>query len=234
MYTYDGRVRYSEVGADGHLSLCAAIQYMQDGSIFQSESLGVGIEALKKRNRAWVISSWQIEFVRRPKLGDAITVCTWPSGFKAMYGYRNFMILDADGEVLVRAHTIWVYVNTLTKKPERVDEEVISCYPIEPPLAMEEMGRKIKVTEDFTGHTPYSVRHYHIDTNGHVNNSYYIQMAQEWLPSETDIKKLRVEYKKAAVYGDRIIPAHGMIDGHPTVVLKSPEEQVYAVIQAIE
>ena len=55
---------------------------------------------------------------------------------------------------------------------------------------------------------PVKVRKYHIDTNHHVNNCQYVQMAVELLEEngvETDFQSLRVEYKKSAVYGDILI-----------------------------
>ena len=47
MYTFDSRVRYSETGEDGLLSLPAIVDYFQDVSTFQSEDLGIGIDFLK-------------------------------------------------------------------------------------------------------------------------------------------------------------------------------------------
>ena len=49
MYTFDSRVRYSETGEDGLLSLPAIVDYFQDASTFQSEDLGIGIDFLKKK-----------------------------------------------------------------------------------------------------------------------------------------------------------------------------------------
>ena len=48
MYTFDSRVRYSETGEEGLLSLPAIVDYFQDVSTFQSEDLGIGIDFLKK------------------------------------------------------------------------------------------------------------------------------------------------------------------------------------------
>ena len=36
MYTFDGRVRYSEVGEDGLLTMQSLLDYFQDCSTFQS------------------------------------------------------------------------------------------------------------------------------------------------------------------------------------------------------
>ena len=233
MYTFDSRVRYSEIASDGLLGICSAVHYMQDCSIFQSEALGVGVGELKKHNRAWLISSWQVEFLRRPELGEQITIGTWASGFKAMYGYRNFLIRDKDKNPLVKAATIWIYLDIESGRPARAEGPGVTAYPLEPALPMEPQSRKIKIPEGLEPKGEFPVRGYQIDTNGHVNNGAYIQMAQPWLPPEEEIKKLRVEYKRAAVMGDVIVPSAGVENGTWTVELGSPEGTPFAVVQAV-
>ena len=48
MYSFEGRVRYSECDDAGRLSLVSLINYFQDCSTFQSESLGLGIARLSE------------------------------------------------------------------------------------------------------------------------------------------------------------------------------------------
>ena len=52
---------------------------------------------------------------------------------------------------------------------------------------------------------PFPVRRYHIDTNEHVNNCQYVQMAMEMLPGDINVRQLRVDYKKSAVLGDMTV-----------------------------
>ena len=47
MYTFNSRVRYSEVDRSLSLDTASIINYFQDCSTFQSEDLGVGVEWLK-------------------------------------------------------------------------------------------------------------------------------------------------------------------------------------------
>ena len=68
MYQFKSRVRYSETGVDARLSLMGIMNYMQDCSTFQSEDCGVGLAYLEEKNRAWLLSSWQIQILRRPAL----------------------------------------------------------------------------------------------------------------------------------------------------------------------
>ena len=48
MYSFDSRVRYSEVGEDKKLTLDGIINYFQDSSTFQSEELEIGVDMLEK------------------------------------------------------------------------------------------------------------------------------------------------------------------------------------------
>ena len=52
MYTFNSRVRYSEVDSDARLTLDGIINYMQDCTNFQSEDLGVGLDFHKERQIA--------------------------------------------------------------------------------------------------------------------------------------------------------------------------------------
>ena len=70
------------------------------------------------------------------------------------------------------------------------------------PLEMDYQPRKIKLPESAVKKEPFAVRKYHIDTNEHVNNCQYVQMAMEYIEHAGDIRQVRVEYKNSAVYGD--------------------------------
>ena len=130
MYSFDSRVRYSEVDEDRKLSLTGVINYMQDCSTFQSEDLNMGIDYLTEKHRAWLLSSWQIIVDRYPKLGERIVVSTWPYAFKGIYGYRNFTIQDPEGNYLVRANSNWFFFDTESGCPVRVGEEDVAAYGI--------------------------------------------------------------------------------------------------------
>ncbi len=71
-YSFKGRVRYSEIGEDGCLTLPGIQNYYQDCCTFQSENIGQGMKALEERQRAWVLSSWQIVVNRYPGLGERL------------------------------------------------------------------------------------------------------------------------------------------------------------------
>ena len=91
-YSFSGRVRYSEIGENGLLTLPGVLNYFQDCSTFQSEEVGLGMEVLKEWKRFWVLSAWQVIVDRYPYLGEEITTSTWAYGFRCFLGMRNFWV----------------------------------------------------------------------------------------------------------------------------------------------
>ena len=232
MYSFDSRVRYSEVDEDRKLSLTGVINYMQDCSTFQSEDLNMGIDYLTEKHRAWLLSSWQIIVDRYPKLGERIVVSTWPYDFKGIYGLRNFTIQDPEGNYLVRANSNWFFFDTEHGVPVRVGEEDIRGYGVrqEEKLSMDYAPRRIPLPAEYEEYPVIAVAAHHIDTNHHVNNAQYVEIAREVLPAGLLIRELRVEYKKAAVIGDQIIPRVSVEEGCYTIALCDTEGKPYAVV----
>lgn len=231
MYKIDTKVRYSECGEDGKIKLASIINLFQDASSAQSESLGVGMDYLKSVKRAWVLNSWQIIVERYPKAHEEIEVTTWPTGFRGVFGPRNFCLKTQDGEMLAYAHTLWVYMDIENGMPTKPSEEEKAIYGTEPPLEMEYASRKIKMPEEAKVVDTISVRKYHIDTNNHMNNCQYVQMAVEVLPEDFRTKQVRVEYKKSAVYGDKIVIKMAEEEERIVVELCDEYEVPYAVVE---
>lgn len=231
MYSFNSRVRYSEVNAEGKMDLLSIINYFQDCSNFQSIDIERGIPFLKERQRAWLLMSWQILVYDYPKLGDHITVGTWAHDFKGMYGSRNFIIQDQKGKAIAVANSIWVYIDTTTGRPTRVMDEDIDGYTMEPKYPMEYANRKIDLPKEFTSYDSFNVVRSNIDTNNHVNNGQYIKMAEEYLPEDFVIYQMRAEYKRQALLGDTIYPKVCMENKKCTVALMNEENLPYAIIE---
>jgi len=211
MYEYKCRVRYSESMNTGYTSPVSIASYFQDCAIEHSASLGKDINYYKQINRAWLLNSWQIDIKRYPACGETIFVRTWSYGFQGLYGYRNFVILDENRAMCVCANSVWFYADTANGRPVRVPKEEGESFGREEKLPMEYCPRKIAMPDGLLPLPPYTVCCHDIDTNGHVNNSRYIELTYHFLPDEIQrdnkIRRVRAEYKKAAIQGDCIMPS---------------------------
>ena len=233
MYTFDGRIRYSEVDRSRRLTVEKTIDYFQDCSTFQSEDLGVGFDYMEARHSAWVINYWQIQFLRRPALGEAVRVGTLPYEFKGILGLRNFWMETLEGERLAVANSVWSILDMEKMYPMRVPAELAEKYELSPRLEMKYSPRKIAVPK--TGGEPceeITVRLHHLDTNQHMNNAQYVHFAAMYLPADAEVGELRVEYRRQAMLGDRIEPVvyHGA-GGILTVSMNGTDGKPYAVVE---
>ena len=148
MYEFDSRVRYSEVDHHGTMTVPALINYFQDCSTFQSEDLGIGTTVLKEEKRAWLLSYWQVILNRKPELGEKITIGTFATEFKGLFGNRNFYMKDADGKYLACANSVWAFIDTETGRPTRPQPKDVQLYGVEEPLDIPYEGRKIRLPEE--------------------------------------------------------------------------------------
>lgn len=97
-------------------------------------------------------------------------------------------------------------------------------------MEMDYAPRRILIPENAVKMPVITVLPHHIDTNRHVNNAQYVAIAREALPEDIRIRELRVEYKKAAVQGDEMIPCISREGSDYTVALCDREGTAYAVV----
>lgn len=233
MYTFDSRVRYSEVGEDGLLSLQSLLDYFQDCSTFHSEDIGLGMNYLKEKGQVWLLSAWQICIARYPRLSERIVIGTAPYAFKSFMGYRNFLMQTREGEALAWANSIWTLLDAETMRPAKPGEEMLAGYALEERYPMEYAPRKIAIQGEGRRMESFTVKPHHLDTNHHVNNGQYVRMAMDFIPGEFRIGQLRVEYKSQAVLGDEIFPVVTMGEdgGRCIVSLNRTDQTPYSIVE---
>jgi len=231
MYSFKSRIRYSELDCEGKLSMASLLDYFQDCSTFQSEDAGVGIAYMKEIGQVWVVSSWQVVVERYPRLGEEVVIGTFPYAFKSFLGYRNFFMETPGGEVLARANSLWSLVDLNTGKLVSVSQEMLSKYPLEEKLPMDYAHRKIALPQDSEAKAPVVITEQHLDTNHHVNNGQFVNIAMSYLPENFEIRQLRAEYKKQAFLDDVLYPYVTVNDSGCVVNLGDKDGKTYVAVE---
>ena len=239
MYTFRSKVRFSETGEDNKLTIPHLISYFQDCSNFHGTKVGLSREKLVGMKRAWFLSSWQIVINSRPAIDDIIDIETRAYEIKGFYGLRNFAIYNENKEALAYANSIWFYVDTEKGKPVKYEQEDGTGFEIDEEFPMEKADRKIIIPENIgkvLKSDNFKVRESHLDSNYHMNNREYVRLATDFMPErvETDrIRQIRVEYKKAAVLGETIIPVYyfDYENNRIFVSLESEKEETFAKVE---
>ena len=231
MYQFTDRVRYSEMDEKGEMTVPAVMNLFQDCSDFQSEDLGVGHHWLAEKNCGWVLSFWQVFFERMPRDRERYTAETRPWKFDHFFGHRNFALYEESGKPIVTANSLWTFLDIRRMRPARPLPEVVEAYGTDERLEMDyAAGRKLRIPEEHRREESFPVQRRHLDMNHHVNNVQYIAMACEYLPEDYRPYELRAEYRRAAVYGDVIVPVLGEEDGWRVVGLCDEAEEPYAIV----
>lgn len=239
MYKISSKVRYSEIGGDGKLTIPAIINYFQDCYIEHGEFLGLGLESMKGTDKAWFLGSWQIVFDRRPVMNEKIEVGTKTYEIKEFFDRRNFLMYDEEGKLLVHANSNWLYVNTKRNRPVKYDTSGGKDSHVEEEFPMKKANRKIIAPEnrgEWKEASEYRVKRSAIDTNSHVNNCEYVRIGLNFLPKEFDetkIRQLRVEYKKPAKLDDIMIPRYLFLEeeGKVFMELNNVKKESFVVLE---
>ena len=231
MYTFETRIRYSEVDCDNKLTLGKLLDYFQDCSTFQSEDLGLGVKYLQGRHQVWLLSAWQIDVERYPEIGERVEVGTLPYDFRGFIGYRNFWMKDREGVRIAAANSIWTLFDMEKGKPAMPDQKMKDGYQISPKIEMEYLPRKIMLPEGGEEKPAFVIARHYLDTNHHVNNGQYVKMALEYPEEGFMIRRLRAEYKKQAYLNDVFYPVVYQRGNIFTVSLNQENGEPYAVVE---
>ena len=231
MYEFQAKIRYSETDSNGNLSLLGLLNYFQDSSIFHSDSLGAGVEALKDQGMFWALSAWQIVVKRYPKVCETVTVGTAPYEFKGFMGNRNFWMKDENGEMIAWANSIWSLVDIQSGMPKKCPPEIQEIYKLSPKLDMEYAPRRIQFEGDPVREEKIEVVKHHLDTNMHVNNGQFVDIAMDFLPMDFSVGQLRVEYKMQAHLGMMLYPAVYCGQDKIGVALLNEADKVYCNVE---
>ena len=231
MYCMKLRVRYSEVNKQKKVDLAQIINYFQDCSTFHSEDVGYGLEVLEKIGRVWFLCSWQVEVERYPSFGEELTIGTLAYDRNDLYAYRNFVMIDKEGNQIAKANSIWFLVDTCTQKPLKITEDDVKMYRLEQKIPMKYRERKVKVPKEMQKLDTFLILKSHIDTNGHVNNGQYIRFAQEYIASNFCVTSMRVDYKRAAKLGEEVVSYISKEENICMIKLCDKYDKTYVVVE---
>ena len=231
MYNFSSRVRYSEIDENGKLDISSLVNYFQDCSTFQSEDMRIRLGLSEDIKYAWILCSWQIIVKRVPQLGESISIETWPNQLKGFYGIRNYRLVDEQGEVCAFANSVWVYLNMQTKKPEMIPTKMLQEFKLLPPIEWDWGGRKLQLPKGGEQQEAFPIISDYLDTNHHVNNGKYVWLAKHYLPDQTQISQLRVEYRNEAKLGDIFYPRVAFFDDKTVVMFYNEKEVLYAAVE---
>lgn len=236
IFTYNSKVRYSDVGIDNKLTLKALTNILQEGAISHSNTVGFGINNANNTHLAWLLLNWKVKMFMHPHCDEELTVKTWPRVFDKLYSFRDFEVYDKENNLVAIASSKWFPVDTETKRIKKITPEISEPYgePITKSVFENPFKEKLTVPEDLRLNFSYTTQRRDIDTNGHVNNLNYIDFALETLDenifNNNSFDNLEITFKKEIKLKENIKCYYSFENNKHIITIKSEDNLVVHAI----
>lgn len=226
-----------DINQNKELSNTGLLSYLEDIASMHSEMVGFGISNMEEVKRTWILLSWKIKIIKRPKFNDIITVKTWSRMIEKFYAFRDFCIYNSNGELICIATSKWIFIDTEKGKIVKVTNDVSEKYEQEDISVFEQKDlSKIEEPQSYINKIDYKITKNMIDINNHLHNIYYLDIAKEILPEEVGLyyeaNEFEVMYKHE-VKSDAIVKAcYSEQEDCKYVTIKNEDEtNVHAIIK---
>lgn len=204
------KIRYSEQDCTMTLKPAALFQFLQDVASDNAEKLGFGYSFIVKKELAWFLLKYRMEFVDYPENIYNITVETNPRGYNKLFAFRDFLI-KYENKIIGRVASTWGLINLKTKAMTPINS-VIENNPYMNQFVKNDNDltyKKVKQLEKVDFEQVFDVKFDELDVNQHANNANYISWALEPLDIEFrknyKIKAIDMMFKKESKYGEKIL-----------------------------
>ena len=202
------KINIFDVDSEHKCKFSTLADYLWDIVISQSDYLGETEEGFVQNQCIWVLLKYDITIYEYPKFKDTITVDTKVLGTKKFYGYRQNTIKNSEGKIIGEVISTAILIDFKKRRPMKISPEQSEIYGIKGELNEVPPLDDIREIENEKFIKDYPIRYSDIDSNGHVNNVKYIEMAMDTLPryilNEYRLFNIKVLFKKETTDGDTL------------------------------
>ncbi|GAB4469307.1 MAG: thioesterase [Thermoflexibacter sp.] len=204
------RIRANEVDFRHRLTVPALVNFLQETAMHNIGEIGLPMNILHEKNLGWVLSRLHLLVSRYPKSMEEIKVQTCAHAFEKYQAYRDFRIYDGQNELIATAASSWLVFDLEKRQliaiPDFVKDSVSICKK-ETPLFMPKA--KLPPLQNIDYQFYHQVCWHDLDTNNHVNNTFYFQWALESLPikilNHFFVEEWDMIFKNECFFGEKII-----------------------------
>lgn len=247
MYEMRCRIRFSETGQSGRLSMNGLLRLFQDCGYCHAQDRALGLEFTERTHCTWYLLSWKIQALRLPMVGESVVIRTCIYDMQASIAHKSIAMYDQAGNCLALGDTMWVYMNVERQEPSIPEK---SCWRSED--FGEEIGlprqediqkqggivpaerwsaRRIGIPKELKPLSECPVEPYLLDTNGHANNVRLTELAMRMCGADAGCTYLRAEFKQQVKAGSMIRPYLSGGKDSTVVVFRDEQERNLAVFE---
>lgn len=219
-----------DCGLNNEISNKAILEALTNVANIHANKAGQGVNDIEKTHITWVVMNWKLEVYSRPKVCESIIARTWARESSKIQAARDYDVLDEKGNIIAKATSKWVALNTQTKRIEKLTEEMMKPYGKEDTKNFPEYEFQRINEKDFNiiSKTKFKICKSMIDCNNHVHNTAYLDLAIEALPSNLDkinFNNVEISYKKEIKLGETVLIKYAVKDNKNYIIIKDEEDK---------
>ncbi len=206
VYDYPCRVTYDDIDNTIHLSLKGAMNIMQEAALLDAQRSGYSVTNVPDTGVVWLLVQWRIRMLEPCIWSEPLHVKTWPRTMERLKSERDFLVCKEDGTPVCKAESLWMLVNAHTGHPTRITPEIQGAYDLTEDRVFAEDRPPIS-GEPGDVICTYRVSPRDLDTNRHMNNRIYLDVARDALPAELQNKafpEVTIRYHLQLLLGDTV------------------------------
>ncbi|MDP4185606.1 MAG: thioesterase [Bacteroidota bacterium] len=196
-----------QIDKNSRLTLPGLCDLLQEIAWAHSASCHIGFDDLLKMNLFWVLSRLMIKVKCWPLWREQCTLKTWSIGPDGAFARREFSLLDAKGEEIITATSLWLIIDAQTRRLQRITN-LNWNFPYFDQKVMDIQLEKLPdFTPDFISEA-LPVQYSDLDVNQHVNNTRYIRRIIDSYDFDFlnthEVKEFEINFMKEARPGDQM------------------------------
>jgi len=214
IYEKEFVLQLKDIDKNNNMRLSSYLNLMQEIGALHSAEFGYSLKDEPVTHKAWIVISWDLDIFRRPAWNEKIKVISWIGKIDKIYHYRDYEMVDSEGNIVAKGIAKWVMVDTVTKRIQKMDENYIKEFPVVERDGynnnIDKINSKVDVNNLKTIYE-YKVEKRDVDTNNHMNNIIYLDLALEGLGDEIidNVSKIQIHYKTECKYNEEIVFMQG-------------------------
>ena len=128
VFEYEIEVDPASIDGNGHVNNVEFVRWMQEAAVRHADAAGC-TAATRDAGATWVARSHKVEYKRPAFAGDRVRVQTWVVDYRKAFSARGYRFSRAaDGVVLAKGETDWVFVDVTSARPRTIPDDIRALF----------------------------------------------------------------------------------------------------------
>lgn len=187
------------------------MNWMQESANRNALEYGIGMADLRQHGIGWMLMRFRLTIHKHPRYGDTLQLSTFPTKVEKYFIYRDFKMVNSDGQLLAEAASTWVTFNIERRAMITLPDFIRALDPplIADPLPALPLKPGFSWPDTEPTLTERVIGWHDLDTNQHTNNVSYVQAIIESMPEATlrgqPLRELDLFFKAECHLHDRLL-----------------------------